>query len=340
MESNNNFNTAFINGPHHSFDTNLASMIGIEEAIIVHHLQFWIKFNAMKKRNFHEGKTWMYQSKREMSEHFPYLNYDKIRYIMERLIELKIIVKNQFNKVGFDKTSWYAFIDEKAFGVDQETIQKLLEIQESFTLGKIPQSIGQNSPTNTRCYKTNINKKSKPKEKDPPPDPSQSPNETPPDGVALASLFLSKIKEIKPNFSKKPSPKWSADCTNLLKTRTSEEIESVLEFALKNDFWSSKVLSPQRILKHLDALEIEKVLFESSNKEKNKERALKQEIEENKDWAHKKLKRFSWRDERKIIVDEYKVTIFAGARSVTPIGYADPNFKKIITNKMSDWGYC
>jgi len=113
--------------PHHSFDTALATQYGVQEAILIHHFQHWVGVNKRLKRNFREGRTWTYQTLDEIAAHFPYMSKDQIRDTIEKLCAGKsrysdkepsfepILIKGNFNKTAFDKTTWYAFKNEKMF---------------------------------------------------------------------------------------------------------------------------------------------------------------------------------------------------------------------------------
>jgi len=125
-------------GQNHSFDLLLAQKYGIVEAILLHNFLHWIGFNKRAGRNFHEGKTWTYQSRKEMAAHFPYMDDDTIRRACERLIERGVIITGNFNKSRMDKTLWYAFANEKAWGLDDET-------QKMFTKGINATSKGVNA---------------------------------------------------------------------------------------------------------------------------------------------------------------------------------------------------
>jgi hypothetical protein len=98
---------------HHSFDANVAAEYGIEEAILIHHFQYWIAFNRELKRNFIEERTWSFQTMEEIAAHFPYLNKKKIERTLNSLKELEILITGNHNKTKFDQTKWYAFKDEQ-----------------------------------------------------------------------------------------------------------------------------------------------------------------------------------------------------------------------------------
>lgn len=113
---------------HHTFDIHLAQAYGIEEAILIHHFQHWIQINMINGNNRHDGRTWTYQTIKSIADHFPYWNEDQIRAIIERLCKGKarrsereeeefepVLIKGNYNKTKFDKTTWYAFKNEEMF---------------------------------------------------------------------------------------------------------------------------------------------------------------------------------------------------------------------------------
>lgn len=113
---------------HHSFDIHLAEIYGIKEAIIIHHFQHWIRINKTLRRNQHEGRTWSYQTVKEIAAHFPYMTESEIYEIIEKLCRGKgrrakhqefepVLVKGNFNKNIYDKTIWYAFVNEEKFTI-------------------------------------------------------------------------------------------------------------------------------------------------------------------------------------------------------------------------------
>lgn len=114
-----------ISSQQHSFDIALATQFSIEEAILIHHFQHWIRINKMAKRNFKDGRTWSYQTRREIAANFPYFSIDQVRRICDKLVEKGVIIQANYNKSVIDRTAWYAFVDEAAFKVDDESIQKM-----------------------------------------------------------------------------------------------------------------------------------------------------------------------------------------------------------------------
>jgi hypothetical protein len=99
----------------HHFNTEYALKYGIEEAIVINNLQFWITKNRANKKHFIENRTWTYNSYKAFSEIFPYWNEHKMKRILDSLVEKEILLRENYNKSGYDRTCWYAFKDENSF---------------------------------------------------------------------------------------------------------------------------------------------------------------------------------------------------------------------------------
>lgn len=93
----------------HSFNVQIAQMLGIEEAILVHNFYYWIVKNAANDKHQHEGLFWTYNSKKAYSELFPYMNETKIGRVIKHLEDVGLLVKGNYNENKWDKTNWYAF---------------------------------------------------------------------------------------------------------------------------------------------------------------------------------------------------------------------------------------
>jgi len=100
---------------NHCFSVELAEQYGIEAAILIHHFQFWIEQNQAMNRNFHEERTWLYQTQKEIAAIYPYWSEDTVCRIINKLVEAGVLIKGNFNKTSFDRTIWYAFENEKMF---------------------------------------------------------------------------------------------------------------------------------------------------------------------------------------------------------------------------------
>lgn len=168
---------SFISGQSHAFDILLASKFGVEAAILIHHFQHWVRINQVAKRNIKDGRCWTYQSRKSIQEHFPYWTFDEVRRLCEKLVNLGVLVTGNYNKSVIDKTLWYAFADEKAFGVDLETSKSFYERQKCLTRGKTATPIPDTKPTDALKKKEEEKGSLKGAQKEsapPPPPPKES----------------------------------------------------------------------------------------------------------------------------------------------------------------------
>lgn len=69
----------------HSFDTLVAEIMGIEEAIIFKNIMFWVDKNRANKVNFVDGFYWSRCSVKAMAEIFPYMSEKTIRRALKHL---------------------------------------------------------------------------------------------------------------------------------------------------------------------------------------------------------------------------------------------------------------
>lgn len=104
----------------HHFNVEVAKVYGVEEAILIHNIFFWIKKNVANDRHNHDGRYWTYNSSKAFAELFPYFNEKKIYRLLADMCQKKILIKGNFNKNAFDRTMWYALSDETLSVLDKE----------------------------------------------------------------------------------------------------------------------------------------------------------------------------------------------------------------------------
>lgn len=92
----------------HSFNVEIAKEYGIVEAILLKHIYYWILKNKANNKYFYDDNYWTYNSTKAFAELFPYLSKRQIEYSLKKLIDKGLIVKGNYNKVTYDRTSWYA----------------------------------------------------------------------------------------------------------------------------------------------------------------------------------------------------------------------------------------
>ncbi len=236
---------------HHSFSIELAIKYKMEKAAIIHHLQHWIKLNRRKKsdKNFVEGRWWTYQTLNDLADYLPYMSSEEIKYHMEQLVELGVIIKGKHNKSKIDKTTWYAFRDEALF-LGEEDSNNPYERENSLSTGKIP------SPSGKIPSPIPDPKSSDPKTTDK--EIHKEGSSTPPsaDAEGLFELFLSKIKERNPGFKDPNRAKWILEMDRLLRLdhRDLEKTKEIILWASTHKWFKNACLSPGKLKKDYDSM--------------------------------------------------------------------------------------
>lgn len=96
---------------NHSFNIDIAKKYGIEEAILIENIAFWLKKNIANKKNFNDEYNWIYNSASAFNELFPYINPSKIRRSLLKLEDENVLLSGNYNKLKYDRTKWYTIID-------------------------------------------------------------------------------------------------------------------------------------------------------------------------------------------------------------------------------------
>jgi len=97
---------------HHSFDIEEAVKHGLEKAIILTNIRFWLTKNKANNKNAKEGFYWTYNSSTAFAELFPYMKPRSIRKWLNDLEDEGVLKSGAFNKSAYDRTKWYTIPSE------------------------------------------------------------------------------------------------------------------------------------------------------------------------------------------------------------------------------------
>ena len=92
-----------INEPPLQVLPSIAQEIGLNEAIMLQQMHYWL----LKSANEFTGVKWFYKTLEEWQTEFPFWSAMTIRRTLGSLEKQKIIKIGNFNKKKFDKTKWY-----------------------------------------------------------------------------------------------------------------------------------------------------------------------------------------------------------------------------------------
>lgn len=103
----------------------LACLIGLNEAIILQQIHYWVLANSREGRNFKEGCFWTFNSISNWQKQFPFWSLDTIRRTFASLERKNLLITANFNKMKIDRTKWYR--------IDYATLYGLLEQDRSIS---------------------------------------------------------------------------------------------------------------------------------------------------------------------------------------------------------------
>ena len=89
-------------------DKKLAKIIGLNQALVLQQVHYWLELNKENERNFHEGRYWTYNTIKEWQEEFPFWSKETVKRAFSKLRELGFILVDNFNLYQMDRTLWYS----------------------------------------------------------------------------------------------------------------------------------------------------------------------------------------------------------------------------------------
>lgn len=103
----------------------LATALGLKEAIVVQQIHYWLEHAKKAERNYHDGRNWTYNTYTQWQEQFPFWSLKTVKRIFSSLEKKSLVLSGNFNKNPYDKTKWYS-LDyerlERIFGEDDEGV--------------------------------------------------------------------------------------------------------------------------------------------------------------------------------------------------------------------------
>jgi hypothetical protein len=122
-----NYAEILFNEPPLVISPNLAKIIGLNEAIVLQQLYYWLQKNPKIK----DDQAWVYNSITDWQQQFCFFGINTIRRVLDKLIRDGVVIKSEFNKTSFDKISWYS--------INYEALNAIVENHKS--IGKKSTSI-------------------------------------------------------------------------------------------------------------------------------------------------------------------------------------------------------
>ena len=141
---------------YYSFNSEIAIKYGVDGAIMIENLHFWISKNKANEKHFYDGRYWTYNSLKAFEKLFPFWSSRQIERILRNLINQGAIVTGNYNKIPYDRTKWYALTESViSIYANGEIEERKCVNENNETVEPIPDNKPDNKPDD------NINKKEK-----------------------------------------------------------------------------------------------------------------------------------------------------------------------------------
>lgn len=237
-------------GISHSFDIDIAKIYGVNAAILLKHIGHWIDKNKANGKHFYDGNYWTYNSVKAFKELFPYMSEKVIRNTLKKLEDDGIIITGNYNKVAYDRTTWYALTEK---GKSIFLLGKMeIDERENGNIQKGEPIPYINTDNNTNITSDKSEAPEKKSKKKPIYDHTSIPYRA---AKWLSEQIMERLPEQKA-YSESDLQRW-ADDFRLMNTSDGYEwelIEKVLQYSQEDYFWSQNILSASKFRKQFSTL--------------------------------------------------------------------------------------
>ncbi len=96
----------------------LAKAIGLNEAIVLQQVHYWVEVAKANRTNLRGGYHWTYNTLEEWQRQFPFWSVATVRRTIDSLKRRGLLVVGRWNKMNIDQTRWYR--------VDYDKLNELL----------------------------------------------------------------------------------------------------------------------------------------------------------------------------------------------------------------------
>jgi len=115
------------------FQKEIAVVLGLNHAIVLQQLDYWVQVNREKNHNFRNGFYWVYNTYQELHDQLPFLSVATIKRTITDLEKQGLLIVGNFNRLKYDRTKWYRIDKEKLYKVVEERVQNEPYEQDNLT---------------------------------------------------------------------------------------------------------------------------------------------------------------------------------------------------------------
>lgn len=143
-----------INEPPLQVLPTLATAVGLNEALVLQQLHYWLSMPKIGK--MHNGKKWIYNSVNEWKkDNFPFWSIGTIRRTLESLKDQNLILAENLNDKPYDRTLWYTIDYDHLYILQQSILSKCTNGSDRIAQMEVI-DMGKPIPENTQEKNTDI----------------------------------------------------------------------------------------------------------------------------------------------------------------------------------------
>ena len=102
----------------YAFTRKAAVGVGVNAAIVLNHIGYWLSANESNGQNFKDGRYWMYYTIEAFCVQMPFFSRATIVRILNKLKAEEYIVTGEYNESPYDHTKWYSLTDKSRILLD------------------------------------------------------------------------------------------------------------------------------------------------------------------------------------------------------------------------------
>ncbi len=125
----------------------LATKIGLNEAIMLQHIHFWLQ----ESKHHKDGRVWVYNTYQAWQEQLSFWSTETVKRVIKRLEKDGYLLSANYNRLKLDKTKWYSINYEKVAELGTEEIHSTGE-NESSCVTECSSEAVTFDPSNTKEY--------------------------------------------------------------------------------------------------------------------------------------------------------------------------------------------
>lgn len=94
------------------FNEDVAFHYGVENALMIQNIAYWVYKNKEAGRNFHNGRYWTFNTVESFTGQYQFWTYAQVRRILKNCVKLGALQEGNFNRQKYDRTKWYTVSDK------------------------------------------------------------------------------------------------------------------------------------------------------------------------------------------------------------------------------------